>query len=206
MKTSKSEIMKNKILDTAEILFVKKGYAHTTINDILEAGGIVKGSLYYYYKSKEEILDGVIKRHGDQAITAATQVATDVKLNAKEKLLAILLAQKPQDSHQQQLIDDLEGSSDGYMFLKTVTDLLLRLAPILGDIIINGNNEEVFNCPYPQESAEILLAAAHSLFDNANLHWSALELQARIPAFITATERLLGTKDGALIEMLQLFM
>ena len=52
----KGEVKKQSILEVAEKLFFEKGYADTTIEDILSALGISKGSLYHYFDSKFAIL------------------------------------------------------------------------------------------------------------------------------------------------------
>ena len=44
------------ILEVAADIFHKKGYAATTLQDIASAVGLLKGSLYYYIDSKEELL------------------------------------------------------------------------------------------------------------------------------------------------------
>lgn len=55
-------VRRNEILDAAEQLFVTKGFDGTSTNDILERVGIACGTLYYHFKSKEEILDAMIER------------------------------------------------------------------------------------------------------------------------------------------------
>ena len=48
------------ILDTACRLFLKKGYEHTSIQDIIDnLGGLSKGAIYHHFKSKEEIIDAL---------------------------------------------------------------------------------------------------------------------------------------------------
>ena len=56
------EERREEILDAAEKLFAAKGFDSTSTGDILDAVGIARGTLYYHFKSKEEILDGVIQR------------------------------------------------------------------------------------------------------------------------------------------------
>ena len=55
-----AEERKNEILDVAGKLFGKKGYDATSTNDILKEIGIARGTLYYHFKSKEDILDAMI--------------------------------------------------------------------------------------------------------------------------------------------------
>jgi TetR/AcrR family transcriptional regulator, cholesterol catabolism regulator len=48
------------ILDAAARIFHEKGYEGTSIQDVADAVGILKGSLYYYIDSKEDLLFGII--------------------------------------------------------------------------------------------------------------------------------------------------
>lgn len=52
----KEEKLKNKILETAVRLFYEQGYNTTGINQVIDESGIAKGSLYYNYKSKADLL------------------------------------------------------------------------------------------------------------------------------------------------------
>lgn len=51
------------LLDTAEAVFLKKGYEAATVNDILEAAKLSKGGFYHYFKSKDEVLDALKSRY-----------------------------------------------------------------------------------------------------------------------------------------------
>lgn len=51
------------IVNAAEQLFVTRGYDSTTIQDIADAAGILKGSIYYYVTSKQELLFHVVLRN-----------------------------------------------------------------------------------------------------------------------------------------------
>jgi len=53
---------RERIVDNATELFAAKGYHGTTIDEIVQATGIAKGTFYVYFDSKEEILVEVIKR------------------------------------------------------------------------------------------------------------------------------------------------
>lgn len=46
----------DELLETATRLFKEKGYHNTSMQDLADALGLKKGSLYYYIKSKEELL------------------------------------------------------------------------------------------------------------------------------------------------------
>ena len=62
---------RTQILDVSEELFASKGYVSTSTNDIIEQVGIARGTLYYHFKSKEEILDAVVLRFTNNLIKKA---------------------------------------------------------------------------------------------------------------------------------------
>ena len=51
---SKKHLTKEKILNTAAEIVQHKGFKNTSIQDILKASGVPKGSFYYYFDSKED--------------------------------------------------------------------------------------------------------------------------------------------------------
>jgi AcrR family transcriptional regulator len=51
----------HQILESATKLFRRKGFAGTTMQDVSDAVGLLKGSLYHYIRSKEELLFHVLK-------------------------------------------------------------------------------------------------------------------------------------------------
>jgi AcrR family transcriptional regulator len=60
--------LKEKLLEASMKLFLRKGYAGTTVNEIATSAGVSKGGLYWYFKSKEEIIDGILDRYHDEFI------------------------------------------------------------------------------------------------------------------------------------------
>lgn len=57
----KGEANRKRIVDAANQLFYHKGYNQTAFSEVAEASGIPKGNFYYYFKSKEELLEAVIQ-------------------------------------------------------------------------------------------------------------------------------------------------
>jgi AcrR family transcriptional regulator len=53
---SAAEDTRTRILDASRELFVEQGYAGTSVRDIADRMGMTKGSLYYHFASKEELL------------------------------------------------------------------------------------------------------------------------------------------------------
>src|SRR2546430_5617185 len=57
-----SEIRRNQILDAATKVFVRQGFQHAGIDDIGEESGLSKSTLYWYFKSKEDIINAILRR------------------------------------------------------------------------------------------------------------------------------------------------
>jgi len=57
---SKGEKNRQRIIQAANELFYHKGFNQTAFSEVAEASGIPKGNFYYYFKSKDELLDAVI--------------------------------------------------------------------------------------------------------------------------------------------------
>ncbi len=59
---SRGENRREALLDAAAAMFAAKGYDGTSIRDIAGAVGMLPGSLYYHFKSKEELLLAVYRK------------------------------------------------------------------------------------------------------------------------------------------------
>ncbi|WP_178022103.1 TetR/AcrR family transcriptional regulator [uncultured Paenibacillus sp.] len=57
----KGKATREHIINSADRLFYERGYEHTSFADIADSVQISKGNFYYYFKSKDEILDAVIQ-------------------------------------------------------------------------------------------------------------------------------------------------
>lgn len=71
----KTDRKRARIIRTAQELFVKKGYNHTTITDIATEANIAKGGFYYYFDTKESVLKAV---HEEIAKTTVQQLETEL--------------------------------------------------------------------------------------------------------------------------------
>ena len=65
---NKTYLKKNNVIHQSAKLFYYKGYKNTSVSDILNECKIPKGSFYYYFKSKNDLLMTVIDHHTDNLI------------------------------------------------------------------------------------------------------------------------------------------
>ena len=57
----KSERTRQRIVEAANRLFYHKGYNQTSFSDVVEAANVPRGNIYYYFKTKDEILESAIR-------------------------------------------------------------------------------------------------------------------------------------------------
>ncbi|MDF3072357.1 MAG: transcriptional regulator, TetR family [Alphaproteobacteria bacterium] len=79
---AKSTATRRKILDAAARTFRDKGYAATTLNDIADAAEIRAASLYYYFRSKEDLLEAVFGIGMQRVVDAVRQRSAALPANA----------------------------------------------------------------------------------------------------------------------------
>jgi AcrR family transcriptional regulator len=60
--TERRAAREDQLLEAATFLFKEKGYRNTSMQDLADALGVQKGSLYYYIDSKEELLRRLLER------------------------------------------------------------------------------------------------------------------------------------------------
>ncbi len=84
---NKDDLVKANIIQAAEEVFQKWGINKTTMEDIAREAGKGKSTLYYYFKSKEEVLEAVAQVQFDR-ITEQAKREIEKKDTAKEKMLA----------------------------------------------------------------------------------------------------------------------
>ncbi len=81
---SKEEQLKEDVILAAQKLFQQYGLRKTTMEDIAKAMGKGKSTLYYYYKSKDEVFDAVVTKEIEE-VFKKTRSAIEKADTAEEK-------------------------------------------------------------------------------------------------------------------------
>jgi AcrR family transcriptional regulator len=87
---SKEELIRERVLRAAQLLFQQHGLHKVTMDDIARALGRGKSSLYYYYKSKDEIFLAVLDREIEEMLAEVEQ-AVALAPTMEEKLYAFCM-------------------------------------------------------------------------------------------------------------------
>lgn len=202
-----ADVRKNEIMDAAARLFTDKGYDSTSTNDILDAVGIARGTLYHHFKSKEDIMDGLIARQAEQIVAYAKEVAADKSIPVFERFTKTILALNvsEQEDGSQAMIEHLHKPQNALMHQKTNQIVMREIPPILAGIVEDGIVEGLFKTDYPLECMELAFIYLKTISDDGIFEFNEEQLLARIHAFIFHLEKILGTKQGEVHFLLEVF-
>ena len=198
--SKEAEERKKEILDIAEELFTTKGYDNTSTTDILEIAKIARGTMYYHFRSKEEILDALIDRIM-QGIVHNVRAALSHEAPAPQKIIFFIGAVRVDSAIGKEIADHAHKPQNALMHQKMMNSLLAELVPIAAGIIKDGIREGSFSTDYPEETAEMLLTYSSIVFDDMNEMTDA-ERAKKTAGFVFNMERLLGVKPGGLSEII----
>ena len=196
-----AEVRKEEILDAAETLFAAKGFDNTSTGDILDAVGIARGTLYYHFKSKEDILDGVIQRMTDKLIGVAAGIVRQKELPVLERLTKAIMSLNVETKLGHEIMEQVHRPQNALMHQKMQATLLAGILPVLTELIEEGIRQGIFHTRYPESVVEMTILYANTAFDELNAAGlNPAQRERKIAGFIYNLERLMGMAEGSLRE------
>lgn len=199
------EVRRREILMAARELFIRKGYEQTSVNDILKIVNIAKGTFYYYFVSKREVLESIILDIVDEGVIRAENILKDKSIPLVNRMMMAIMAQAPKFEGSDEIkveIHNVENSKLERLYLR---EMLKRMAPMLKESVAEGINQDIFHVAYPDEAIESILLLGHMMFDCDVFEWEMEEYPKKIQAFLFNVEKILGTREGELNVLLQMF-
>ena len=184
---------KDDVIKVAEELFSKNGYGKTTVSEIIDKVNIAKGTFYYYFQSKEEVLDCIVDKHVKSLIKKANEVKANDNLSLIEKIVGIIQSQKLESMEERKILEEIYRPENALMHQKIRNKLIETLSPILAEIVIEGNEKGIFKAEYPLEYMAILLSATMILTDR---NWTFNDNNNVIQALFSTLELILNVDKG----------
>ena len=194
-----AEERRNEILDVAEKLFGTKGFDQTSTNDILNEIGIARGTLYYHFKSKEEILDAMIERIDKQLVAKAKMIAGNKEIPVLQRLTMTIMALNLDNDLGHEVMEQVHRPQNALMHQKMRENLLAEVDPLITGLVEEGIEQGICRTDYPAEVVEMTMLYSCITFD-ALVEDTQEQRQRKIMGFIYNLERLLGMKSGSLQE------
>ncbi len=131
---------RDEILSIAAVQFAERGVASTTVRDIGAAAGILSGSLYHHFESKEqmvaELLLPVMQRQvGQYRLIVA---GNDSAAGMLRSLIKVAVTEAAQTPDQTRMIRNDAQTFSATPALRPVSDLLIEAAKLWASVIERG--------------------------------------------------------------------
>ncbi|MBA7591794.1 hypothetical protein ES708_33960 [subsurface metagenome] len=206
--TKEYHVRKNELLDAAQELFFTKGYKQTSIESIIKKIGVAKGTFYYYFKSKEDLLEKLSYKMSKKILEEVKKIVEKNDLNAIDKLNKAYAVAGSVKLENIELLKVLLKAfyNDRNLFFrhKMFMSSMEILAPEFSKIIRQGVNEKVFNTPFPDESARLIFEIANTfsgkipqlIMDLGKNPENLNKVEKEYRVYENAIERIIGAGEG----------
>jgi AcrR family transcriptional regulator len=187
---------KNEFLEAAQALFNEKGFENTSVDDIVQRMGVAKGLFYYYFKSKEDLLQITVERLIDEIESSVSAVMEKKGITALERFRELVMASSDVASRGKMLIAYFHQERNQAIHLSMESRSRDFLIPVMERIIEQGNQEGLFKVKYPLETATALMATMSWIKHAHPCSLTAEESVRMTVVMQDLTERLLGMQEG----------
>lgn len=149
------EQWKKEILNAAQNLFTTKGYAETSVSDIMNIVGGAKGLFYHYFKSKEEVMHAL----GNQLFfenNPFETVRAQKELNGLEKIKSLLLLNSGDTERNELNVQAISILKDPHILAVAIEENRRILTPLWFELLEEGRQDGSIQTEYTKELSELL--------------------------------------------------
>lgn len=190
MKGEKGERRKQELLKIAYQMFIQKGYEETSVDEIIAEAHIAKGTYYYYFPSKEAMLEEVINMMIVDEVKRAREILSS-SIPVPQKLVGVITSLRPEQD-ESNIADTLNQKENIIMHEKISRRIVDEAVPLLAEVVSEGISQGMFTCDHIEERVRMILIMSQHLFDNGNFGEGDIEV------FIDMVEKTLGAQLGTL--------
>ncbi|MCI9539996.1 MAG: TetR/AcrR family transcriptional regulator [Lachnospiraceae bacterium] len=191
----------NQILDALQKLLESKDIQKISVSEIAHTAGIGKGSIYYYFPSKEAIMEALIERNYEKPLKTAKNLAKQTSISPFTRMAMIFQACKNSSSEFIRDNTKATGINDKDSLLlhqKYLNHLIKEMKPELTLIIEQGIEQGEISFSHPAALAEIVLIILAIKIDNSLIPSTREEIDDTIHGLISLLEKGTGNPVGSL--------
>ena len=192
----------DRILDALEQLLIDSSMENISVSDIAAKAGIGKGSIYYYFPSKEAILDALIQRNYEKPLKTAKDLADQTDIPPFTRMAMLFQACRSsaaaflkQDNEKNRAVTLQESA---YLYQKYLNYMVSELKPNLSKIIKQGIAAGEIHFDYPEALAEIALIVLGLKLNNTFLSATPEDCEYTLRGLIALLEQGTGVPEGTL--------
>ena len=183
------------ILDALQSLLEQKDIQTISVSEIAQTAGIGKGSIYYYFPSKDAMLEALVERSYEKPLLTAKHLADQTEISPFTRMAMIFQACRNSSSAflKTEVGTGAAAQEKAFLHQKYMHHLISELKPVLAEIIRQGTQTNVIHCEHPEALAEIILIILTVKLDNTLVPSSKEEIEDTICGLISLLEK--GTEN-----------
>lgn len=180
-RKDQADITRQKIYDTAIALMNKKGYASTTIAEIMRTVGVSVGTFYHYFKSKEDIFLEIFTKADEYFKITVKKSLQEPGLDAGVRIVRYFKAYARYNLNRGiENITQLYNTKNHYFTVKG-----RYMQELLKQIIKDGQDSgQLLPHPGPAEVTDFLFIAARGLVYDWCLHQGKYDIEKKMESYI----------------------
>ena len=165
--TSRREVRRQELVDAAVAVFSAKGVSAASVDDIVRAAGVAKGTFYLYFTTKDDAVNAVAAAMVEGVATRVEAAATDPSRSPVERLLAFGAGVRNvgDEPYERELVEVFHRPENRLLHDRIGEQALVRLAPVIAAIIADGIEAGQFRAQDPHAAATYVMACFGSLHE-----------------------------------------
>jgi len=153
------------LINAALAVFAAKGVAATSVDDIVRAAGVAKGTFYLYFTTKDEIVSAVAQRIAESVADRIEVLAMARDRSPIERMVAFGSAVREIGPHEADLIEVFHRPENRAIHDRLTERTTAQLRPTMAAIIADGIERGLFRPQDPTRAATFVLACLGVLHD-----------------------------------------
>lgn len=198
--TKDPEERRKELIDIAEALFSRKGYEKVAVSDIVKKAKVAQGTFYYYFKTKEEMLDAIVDKMIEDVENHIERFVNRDDVDPLMKFFGLNKLIRTVGKDHEKLVEYLHKEQNAHLHLRVEKRIFPIILPIIEQSIKQGVKEGIFNTRYPREAALFILASSSmlsaqypELAGRTDINWKEFK------GWFNMYERILGAKPGTIM-------
>ena len=151
---------KKEIVEISKNLINEKGVNNVSIRDVVKSVGMSQGLFYYYFKSKEEILEIIINEYVEMFCKDLEENINGIQMeydNWKEKIETTIVMLVKLYNDNKSPIEKFNNNKNKDLYMNMVYASVDRMATLIENVINEAVQSDFIQIEYPKETAYILI-------------------------------------------------
>lgn len=195
-----NQLKYDRILDALQELLENRKLQSISVSEIAHTAGIGKGSIYYYFPSKDAILEALVERNYEKPLRTAKALASQSEISPFTRMAMIFQACRNSSSEfiRSGECEGAGAQEKAFIHQKYINHIITELKPALAEIIRQGISAGEICFNDAEALAEIVLIILTVKMDNTLVPSDREQSERTIRALIALLEKGTDNPPGSL--------